>query len=102
MIVFLHLMCLAIYTIKIKMVAMFCPYRYFPLKLAIHHFDCNMVPFFSMGLLFLRLILCNESEIIPSFKINAPVMSMPSFVIDNYCMEYKDLWSLEMVSVRQV
>ena len=55
-----------------------------------------------MGLLFLRLILCNESEIIPSFKINAPEMSMPPFVIDNYCMEYMDLWSLEMVSVRQM
>ena len=52
-----------------------------------------------MGLLFLRL---NESEIIPSFKINAPEMSMLPFIIDNYCMEYMDLWSLEMVSVRQV
>ena len=29
-------------------------------------------------------------------------MSMSPFVIDNYCMEYMNLWSLEMVSVRHV
>ena len=84
------------------MVAMFCPYRYFPLKLAIHHFDCKMGPYCINGIVILRLILCNKSEIIPSFKINAPYMSMPSFVIDKYCMEYIDLWSLEMVSVIQL
>ena len=28
-------------------------------------------------------------------------MSMPPFVINNYCMEYMDLWSLEMVYVIQ-
>ena len=27
---------------KIKMVAMFYPYRYFPLRMAIHHFDCKI------------------------------------------------------------
>ena len=61
------LMCLAMYTIKIKMVAMFCPYRYFPLKLAIHHFDCKMGPLYQWIFFFLRLILCNKNEIIPSF-----------------------------------
>ena len=41
-------------------------------KKAIHRFDCKMGAFYKRNCYFLRLISCNEREIIPSFKINVP------------------------------
>ena len=63
---------LEVNTIKIIMMAMFCLYMYFPLKQASHRFDCKMGTFYKRNCFFLRLISSNESEIIPSFKINVP------------------------------
>ena len=41
-------------------------------KKAIRRFDCKMGAYYKRFFYFLRLISCNESEIIPSFKVNAP------------------------------
>ena len=101
-----YLFAFIVLAVKIIMVAMFCLYMYFPLKQAIQLFDCKMGAFYKRTCYVLRLISCNESEIIISFKINAPKMSMLFSVIDNDCIDYMDLiWSLEMVhmlSVRQL
>ena len=69
MIISLHLMCLAMYTIKIEMVTMLCPYRYFPLKLAIHHFDCKMGPLYQWDCYFCALSCVTRVKLFLLFKL---------------------------------